>query len=156
METIIGNTVAAALDNLELNYTRDGERFTFTMCEEDANFRIGIIADEKCELLLTIGYFPVKISKMNLDKMYKVINDMNDQHMVGAYVIDSEDGELIYRIANNVDDGAINEQVVMSCVIQVLNRLKYTYNDIMKAMFGGEQYTFTFGALAIDDQRQRS
>lgn len=42
METIIGNTVAAALDNLELNYTRDGERFTFTMCEEDANFRIGI------------------------------------------------------------------------------------------------------------------
>lgn len=93
---------------------------------------------------------------MNLDKMYKVINDMNDQHMVGAYVIDSEDGELIYRIANNVDDGAINEQVVMSCVIQVLNRLKYTYNDIMKAMFGGEQYTFTFGAPAIDDQRQRS
>ena len=133
METIIGNTVAAALDTLELHYTRDGENFTCTLCEEDANFRICIIADEKNELLLVIGYFPVKISKMN------------DQHMVGAYVIDSEDGELIYRIANNVDNGAINEQVVMACFIQVLNRLKNTYNDIMKAMYGGEHYTFTFG-----------
>jgi len=145
METIIGNTVAAALDTLELHYTRDGENFTCTLCEEDANFRICIIADEKNELLLVIGYFPVKISKMNRDKMYKVINDLNDQHMVGGFVIDSNDGELIYRLANNVDGGAINERVVLACFFQVFNRLKGTYDDIMKSMYGGEHYTFTFG-----------
>jgi len=144
METAITNTVTSALDMLELNYNQDEELFTLVMSEDDADFKIRILADEKNELLITIGYFPVKISKMNLDKMYKVINDLNDQHMVGAYVIDSEDGELIYRIANNVDNGAINEQVVMACFIQVLNRLKNTYNDIMKAMYGGEHYTFTF------------
>lgn len=146
METIISNTVAAALDELELNYLHDGEIFTLTMCEDMANFKVRIVADEKNELLLTIGYFPVKISKMNLDKMYKVINDMNDQHMIGAFVIDSEDGELIYRIANNVDDGAINERVVMACFIQVINRLRNTYEDIMKAMYGGPQMNFTFAS----------
>ncbi len=148
METIISNTVATALDELELNYSREGEIFSITMCEDMANFKIRIIADEKNELLLTIGYFPIKISKTNLDRMYKVINDMNDQHMIGAYVIDSEDGELIYRIANNVDDGAINERVVMACFIQVINRLKNTYEDIMKAMYGGPQMTFTFADAA--------
>lgn len=145
METAISNAVTAALDKLELNYSHDGEVFSLTMSGDEADFRILIIADEKNELLLTIGYFPVKISKLNLDKMYKVINDLNDQHMIGSFSIDSNDGELIYRIANNVDGGAINEGIVHACFFQVWNRLRNTYNDIMKAMFGGEQYTFTFG-----------
>lgn len=153
METIIANAVTSALDMLELNYSHEGEVFTLIMGEEDANFKIRIFADEKNELLLTIGYFPVKVSRMNLDKMYKVINDLNNQNMIGAFVIDSEDGELTFRLANNVDSGAINEDVVIVCFFQVINRLKDTFNDIMKAMFGGEQFTFTFGTPAIDDQR---
>ena len=145
METIIANAVTEALDMLELNYSHEDEMFTLVMSNDDADFKIRILADEKNELLLTIGYFPVKISKTNLDKKYKVINDLNDQHMVGGFVIDSNDGELIYRLANNVDGGAINERVVLACFFQVFNRLKGTYDDIMKAMYGGEHYTFTFG-----------
>lgn len=144
METIIGNTVASTLDELELHYTHEGTVFTVTMGEDAADFKIRIIADEKNELLLIIGYFPVKISQINRDKMYKVINDLNNQHMIGAYVIDSNDGELTYRVVNNVDDGAINERVVIACFSQVVNRLNHTYEAIMKAMYGGEQYTFTF------------
>lgn len=156
METIIGNAVTSALDELELNYHHDGEIFTFTIGDDEADFRIRIIADEKNELLLTIGYFPVKISRANLDKMYKVINDLNDQHMIGAYVIDPEDGELIYRIANNVDGGAINEHIVQACFFQVINRLKNTYEDIMKAMYGGEQYTFTFADATSSPEQHAS
>lgn len=145
METTITNAVTSALDMLELNYNQDEELFTLVMSEDDADFKIRILADEKNELLLTIGYFPVKISKSNLDKMYKVINDMNNENLLGAFVIDSCDGELSYRVTNNVDDGAVNERVVIACFFQVVNRLKNTYDDIMKAMYGGEQYTFTFG-----------
>ena len=145
METTITNAVTSALDMLELNYNQDEELFTLVMSEDDADFKIRILADEKNELLITIGYFPVKISKSNLDKMYKVINDMNNENLLGAFVIDSRDGELSYRVTNNVDDGAVNERVVIACFFQVVNRLKNTYEDIMKAMYGGEQYTFTFG-----------
>lgn len=141
---------------MDLKYSHEDNIFTLIICSDEADFKIRIIAEENQELLLTIGYFPVKISKTNLDKMYKVINDLNDEHMIGAYVIDSDDGELVYRLANNVDDGAINKRVVLACFLQVYNRIKSTYAYIMKAMYGGGQYTFNFEAASVDDQRQRS
>ena len=154
METIIANTVAEALDNMGFNYRQDGEIFKTVLSDDEVDFRINILADDENELLLIIGYFPVRISKMNLEKMCKVINELNSQYMVGCFVIDPEDGELTFRLANNVDGGAINEQIFRMCYFQVGVRMRNTYQDIMKAMYGGEQYTFTFGDSAIDDQRK--
>lgn len=145
------DTVAATLDEMEFHYKQEGELFTFTMGADEADFAIRIIADEKNEILTTIGYFPVKISKTNLEKMYKYINDLNYQTMVGFFTIDSADGELSFRLANNVDGGAINEGIVKTCFLQVMYRLRNTYEDIMKAMYGGPQMTFTFADSAIDD-----
>lgn len=144
MEAVMCNTVVATLDDMELHYKQDGEVFSFSIGDEEADFAVRIIADEKNELLTTIGYFPVKISKANLDKMYKFINDLNYKTMVGFFAIDSEDGELSFRLANNVDEGVINESIVRTCFLQVMYRLRNTYEDIMKAMYGGEQHTFTF------------
>ena len=139
------NTVVTTLDEMELHYKQDGEVFSFSIGDEEADFAFRIIADEENELLTTIGYFPVKISKANLVKMYKFINDLNYKTMVGFFTIDSDDGELSFRLANNVDGGAINEGIVKACFLQVMYRLRNTYEDIMKAMYGGEQITFTFG-----------
>lgn len=146
MNDVICSTVASALDEMELHYSHEGELFTLTMCEEEANFPIRIIADDEQSVLTTIGYFPVKISQMNIDKMYKVINDLNYRQLIGSFVIDSEDGELSYRISQNADDGAINESIVRICFFQVVARLKKSYEDIMKAMYGGPQMTFTFAS----------
>lgn len=144
MKGIITNAIVAYLEAMQLNYQQNDNIFSLTMCEEEADFLIHLIADEKNDLLMAIGYFPVKVSKSNLDKMYKVINDINDKYMVGAYVIDSDDGELTFRIGNNVDGGAANKEIVESCFLQVLLRLKQTYAEIMKAMYGGEQLPFAF------------
>ena len=144
MNDVMCSTVASTLDELELHYKQDGELFTFTVGDDEADFPIRIVADEEKELLVVIGYFPVKISKANLDKMYKVVNDLNYQTMVGYFAIDSNDGELSFRLANNVDDGAINDAIVRACFFQVLSRLNNSYEEIMKAMYGGEQFTFTF------------
>ena len=146
METVMCDTVAATLDEMELHYKHEGELFTFTVGDDEADFPVRIIADEENELLTTIGYFPVKISKTNLDKMYKFINDLNYKTMVGFFAIDSEDGELSFRLANNVDGGAINEGIVKACFLQVMFRLRNTYEDIMKAMYGGPQMNFTFAS----------
>ena len=144
MNDVMCSTVASTLDELELHYKQEGELFTFTIGDDVADFQIRIVADEEKELLVVIGYFPVKVSKANLDKMYQVINDLNYQTMSGYFVIDSRDGELSFRLANNVDDGAINDAIIRACFFQVVSRLKNCYEDIMKAMFGGEQFTFTF------------
>ena len=144
MNDVMCSTVASTLDELELRYKQDGELFTFTVGDDVADFPIRIVADEEKELLIFIGYFPVKVSKAKLDKMYQVINDLNYQTLVGYFVIDSRDGELSFRLANNVDNGAINDTIVRACFFQVMSRLKNSYEDIMKAMYGGEQFTFTF------------
>lgn len=146
MENVMCDTVAATLDEMELHYKHEGELFTFTVGDDEADYPMRIIADEENELLTTIGYFPVKISKTNLDKMYKFINDLNYKTMVGFFAIDSEDGELSFRLANNVDGGAINEGIVKACFLQVMFRLRNTYEDIMKAMYGGPQMNFTFAS----------
>lgn len=159
MNEVICSTVVSVLDEMELRYSHEGELFTLTMCEEEANFPIRIIADDEQSVLTTIGYFPVKISRMNIDKMYKVINDLNYRQIIGSFVIDSEDGELSYRISQNADDGAINEAIVRICLCQVIARLKNTYEDVMKAMYGGPQMNFTFGDSSItgrDETKYRS
>ena len=147
--------VASTLDEMELHYKHEGELFTFSVGDDYADFHIRIIADEENELLTTIGFFPVKISMAHLDKMYKFINDLNYNTIAGFFAIDSDDGELSFRLANNVDGGAINEGIVKACFLQVMFRLRDTYEDIMKAMYGGEQYTFTF-ANATSSPEQRA
>lgn len=146
METIIANTVSEALDNLDFPYYHEGEVFKTVIRDEEVDFRIHIIADDENELLVIIGYFPIRIFKVNLEKMCRVINELNSQYMVGCFVINPNDGELTFRLANNVDGGAINEQIFRMCYFQVGVRMRNTYQDIMKAMYGGEQYTFTFAS----------
>lgn len=155
MNDVMCNTVVSTLDEMELHYKHEGELFTFSVGDDYSNFPVRIIADEENELLITIGYFPVKIPKAHLDKMYKFINDLNYKTMVGFFTIDSYDGELSFRLANNVDGGAINEGIVKTCFLQVMFRLRDTYEDIMKAMYGGEQCTFTF-ANATSSPEQRA
>lgn len=144
MNDVMCSAVASTLDELELHYKQDGEFFTFTVGDDVADFPIRIVADEEQELLVVIGYFPVKISKASLDKMYKVVNDLNYQTLAGHFAVDSRDGELTFRQANNVDGGAINDAIVRACFLQVVSRLRNSYEEIMKAMYGGSQMNFTF------------
>ncbi len=126
METLIANTVSDALDNLDFTYCQEGEVFKTILGDDEVDFRINIIADEENELLLIIGYFPIRISKVNLEKMCKVINELNSQYMVGCFVIDPDDGELTFRLTNNVDGCAINEQIVRVSYYQVGMRMRNT------------------------------
>lgn len=145
MNEIISKTVASALDEMEIHYKKEGQIFIFSVGDDCADFPIRIIADEENELLTTVGYFPVKVPKMNLEKMYKFINEVNYKTMVGLFVIDSEDGELTFRLANNVDGGVINESIVKACFLQVMCRLSNTFEDIMKSIYGCEQFTLSIG-----------
>lgn len=146
MENLIRNTVKEALDELDLSYRNvDNKTFYLTMCCKEADFKIRLTADDEQEVLCIIGYFPVKVPESRLEAMYKVINDINYKLLVGSFAIDSDDGELIFQVVNNTDGGAINNAVVKTCFKHTVGTLKKFYETIMKGMYGGEQYTFTFG-----------
>lgn len=153
MESLIKNTVDASLKEMGLHYRNNGKFFDVIIENDDADFHFKIIGDEKKELLVTIGYFPVKVSRSNLDRMYKFVNDRNYKTMVGAFLIDSNDGELTFRIANNVDGGAVNEEIVRMCFLQVVKTLISSYDEIMKEMFGGPQMNFTFSPDEKPDEQ---
>ena len=144
MESVICSTVASVLNELELPYENQGKVFSLSLESEEAVFPTYIIADDENEVLSTIGLFPIKVSRANLDRMYQFINGLNLKTMIGFFAIDPDDGQLLFCLANNVDGGAINEDIVKASLLQVAYRLRKNYEDIMKAMFGGEQFIFSF------------
>ncbi len=145
MDNLILNTVKEVLDELELRYRNVDKRFFLTIYCKEADFKIRLIADDEREVLCVYGYFPVKVPEARMEAMYKVINDINYKLLVGSFAIDSDDGELIFQVVNNADGGAINKKVVKYCFKHTTLTLKKYFETIMKGMFGGEQYTFTFG-----------
>lgn len=163
MEQSISGIVEAVLEELEIPYDREsisgcmdvnpedtelhcgngGEVFDFIIPGESAIFPVKIIAYEEKNLLMTIGFFPVKVGERDLDRMYGLVNEINYNTRVGAYVVDPDDGELSFRIAHNVVGGAINQDVVRMCLLLVVDRLTGCYETIMAALFGGPRMTFT-------------
>ena len=144
METVITNTVASVLDEREISYENLGNGFRFTIDNGVADFEVSIRVDEDIEIMAIIAIFPIKISDDKLDKMYKFINDLNYNVPAGYFVIDSEDGELSLRLSNNVKGGAINKDLVDINLSLLGYCINETFEDIMKALYGGEHYTFSF------------
>lgn len=105
MSDVMCSTVASTPDEMERHYRHEGEHFTFSLGDDYADFNIHILADEEKEVHTIVGFFPVKIPKAHLDKTYKVINNLNIKTIVGYFASDSDDGELSFRLANNVDGG---------------------------------------------------
>lgn len=152
MEQIIGNAVEQVLDGLDLHYSHEEHSYRFIIQDNYADFPFTIVADEEKELLVVIGFFPVKVGGDHLDEVFKVINSINYRTTVGAFVIDPADGELSFRIAQNVDGGAVNQQVVRICLLQAISRLTDSYEEIMAGMFGGPRMNFSFSAEEEADQ----
>ena len=144
METVITNTVASVLDEREISYENLGNGFRFTIDNGVADFEVSIRVDEDIAIMAIIAIFPIKISDDKLDKMYKFINDLNYNFPAGYFVIDSEDGELSLRLSNNVKGGAINKDLVDINLSLLGYCINETFEDIMKALYGGEHYTFSF------------
>ena len=145
--------VESTLKGMGFQYENEGRFFRVIIENEDADYHFKIFGAEKQELLLIVGYFPIKVSKSNLDRMYKVVNDLNYKTTVGSFVIDSDDGELTFRVANNVDGGVINEKIVKVCLHHVAKTLMSSYEKIMSAMFGVPQMLFSFnGGKEPDEQ----
>lgn len=150
---IIKNTVDSALSGMKLRYQNKGRLFELIIQNDNAAFRFKIVADDENDLLVVVGFFPVFIPKSSLECMYKYVNELNYKTVAGKFVINPDDGELTFRLATNVDGGAINEELVHVCLFMASTTLTSSFEDIMKAMFGGPQMVFTFGEKEEPDDQ---
>lgn len=148
MENMIHHAVEAALDEMELHYHVKEDIFYLVICSKESSFKFRIVAEEEADILAVIGLFPVNVPEYLLDRMCKAINDLNKTSPVGYYVIDPDDGEISFRVIQNTDSGAVNKEVVKTCLLMAAKSLMVNYERIMKAMYGGEQMTFIFGDSA--------
>jgi len=144
MKRNISNAVKTVLEALELHYSHDGCIYHFGISDEMADFTIRIIAEEERDLLMIIGYYPVKVPEENMDTMCRAINTINYSISVGAFVIDPEDGEIAFRIAQNTEGGAISGDAVRMCLMQVISHLTDNYQEVMETLFGGSRMNFSF------------
>lgn len=144
METIIRNTVAAVLDNLEINYQYKDSEFIFKVGEDEGDFTYCIEPNDEDEMITIVGYFPVCVPKESMDMVLRVINELNEKSIIGAFSIDPEDRRPSFHLANYVSDGAVNAKTVQMCILQVMGHLIHSFQTIAKAMYSNEQITLTF------------
>lgn len=152
-KSIIENTVESLFDKMKCPYEKRGRLFELKAKEEQATFRYEIVADDEHANLVVIGHFPVPVPKTSRERMYKYISEQNNDNLVGVFVIDSDDGELTFRITNSVYGCTFDEEHVKYCIGLVSYTLSYKYEDIMKEMFCGPQVVFTFGGKENPDNQ---
>ena len=80
-----------------------------------------------------------------------LVNELNNRALIGFFSIDSKDGELTFRLSNNVDGGAINTNIVKTCFLQALYRLRNCFNDIITTMYGEQQTTYSLENLIMEE-----
>lgn len=144
MSGIISKTVESVLKDMDFDYEMDENLFNFKVSDEGADYDLRVVADDKNEILTVIGFYPVKASKDRIESMCRKLTDINHKKVIGFFAMDTEDGELSFRLANNVDEGAVNVGIVKSCICQVIMAMSKNYQDIMNALYGGGHFTFNF------------
>ncbi|MBO4568647.1 MAG: YbjN domain-containing protein [Candidatus Methanomethylophilaceae archaeon] len=144
MVSIISDTVASVLDALDIRYLREEGEFNFRVGEDDGDITYCVSVDEEGEMLTVVGYFPVCVPQENVDRVCRLLNDLNEQSVIGAFSVDPEDRRPSFHLSNYVCGGAVKERIVQMCLLQVMGHVSHSFQAIARAMYGGEQYTFTF------------
>ena len=140
----IFNIAETALNGLDIHYETREMMFVFTVTDDLADFRVGLIADDDIDRIMVCVCIPSKVPQANRDRMCTLINELNYETAVGAFSINPENGELAFRLANNVSSETIDAELVQTCLFQAIYRVRDCYEKIMREMYGGPQMNFTF------------
>ena len=152
MKKSMSRAIERALEADRIHYWKEGDGFLFlNTTEKEADYLIKILPDEEMEVLFVIGFFPVKAPKLSMDRMYKVINDINHRRYICELVMNPEDGQITYRSVNHVDQGAINKEIVHMAAAHVVEHLILCYDELMQAMYSSSNTSY---AISFDDEKR--
>ncbi|MCM1501318.1 MAG: YbjN domain-containing protein [Bacteroidales bacterium] len=132
----IFETVKTTLEELKFHYSIKNEcMFNFDVHGENANFNCSIICDDDNEILFVSITLPQKATRKSINRVCRWITDTNYNTVLGAFMMDTGDGEICYRISNTLDCGAVNSDIVKASLITALNCCDTKYPEIVKTIF---------------------
>lgn len=133
------DTVKERLDELEYHYNVDDSVFRMGVRGENTNMNVTIITDEDKELFMVNVALPQKAVETRMVEVIKWVNHFNFWCVLGVFMVDDRDGEIVFRITETMDEGAINKSIVDACLSTAMCTADNAYPDLIKAMFHEEE-----------------
>ena len=135
----IYNTIIEALQKSDVKHFVENEEkngVDFCIDGNKATYHVHIHAEEEMELLLCTTVFPIKVPIDKISDMCVILNRINNDNLVTGLVVDPEDGLLQCRFPCTVDDGAINQKIVVAAMCNTINCFEMSYDEIIKGIAG--------------------
>lgn len=141
MEKLITNTVRKALDDLSINYHYDetDNLFDFAIKLNKANIFVKIAGDEEQEMLMAVASCGVYVPEAKIDKACRWICDKNLLCDIGFYAIDTQDGEISFRVICVLDGGAINDKIAKVVIANAISKIDNSYLELLKLAYFDEE-----------------
>lgn len=131
----IYDTIKETLDALEYTYHNDEDAFRMGVRGENTNMDVLLIADEQKELLMLSVGCPQKAVDRYMAELLQWMNHFNYWSVLGAFMVDDRDGEIVFRITLSLDEGAVNTSIISACLATAMATVDDSYPKIVKVLF---------------------
>lgn len=135
MENLITTTVRNALDELELNYHEDDNVFEFSIKVEHTNAAVKVACAEEQEILMAAASGGVFAPEDKIDAVCRWACEKNYMCNIGNYNVDTEDGEVSFRISCPLDGGAVNGEIVKVAILNAIKKIDDDYLELLKLLY---------------------
>lgn len=136
MRKKIYNTIKKSLDDFDFKYNVDDDGvFCMGVHGENTNMNVVVLADEVKELMMINVKYPQRAIDRRMAELLKWINHFNYWSVLGAFMVDDRDGEIIFRITLSLDDGAVNSSIISACLSTAMAVADDSYPRIIKVLF---------------------
>ena len=132
----IFDTVKATLEELELRFRIEKDcMFCFGVQGENTNLDCTILCDDDQEIMIVSVSLPQKANQKSIGRMCRWITDTNYTTVLGAFSMDTNDGEIYFRVSSTLDGGAINNKIVKVALTTALSTCDSKYPEIVKTIY---------------------
>lgn len=140
MDNLITDTVKKALDDLHIihNYDETNNMFDFAIKLDKANIYVKIASDEKQEMLMAVASCGVFAPKEKIENACRWICDKNLLCDIGYYTIDTQDGEISFRVVCPLDGGAVNDSIAKVAIANAITKMDNSYLEQLKLAYFDE------------------
>lgn len=135
MENLITTTVRNALDELELNYHEDDSVFDFNIKVEHTNAAVKVVCSEDQEILIAAASSGVFAPEDKIDEVCRWACEKNIRCNIGNYNVDTEDGEVSFKISCPLDGGAVNGVIVKVAILNAIKKIDDDYMELIKLLY---------------------
>ena len=135
MENLITTTVRRALDELKLHYHEDDSGFELNIKVEHTNVAVKVLCLEEQEILIAAASGGIFAPEDKIDATCRWACEKNLRCNIGNYIVDTEDGEVSFRISCPLDEEAVNGEIVRVAVLNAIKKIDDDYLELLKLLY---------------------